>query len=439
MHAALRSPLTAGIALCGASAIALTPIAPTMPALTEIQARAVSSAEVALTAAVNPIEQWAQVIQQALANGGVLAQNWAANPVPILRQLLTNQLGYGEQAVSALQGWVTGVINQLSLDNPAGTPAMIRLGIEQLLAGDFFGAVESVYGGVIQLVAFPAFSLLPLLQIPVKMAENFANVVSVLSNSVIGLGFGVIGTLYATVRNFGVAGQAVVDALRAGDLLGAASALVAIPGAVVGALLNGDEITSAPGLLSPSGLIGQLMNLANSIAVALGAVPAAPTVAPDTTLTTVSSVPDSVALSATTDTVETVTVSTTVTEEPVTEEAVAEEAVAEEPVTEEAVVEEPVTEEPVVEEPSATTETEATETGSDATGEATTGNGGTDLSDGNKAEPGSAEESGTSGSGTGGDETDSGTAPSGSTDADGTGGAGSSTGSGDSDSSGDSE
>lgn len=426
MHAALRSPLTAGIALCGASAIALTPIAPTMPALTEIQARAVSSAEVALTAAANPIEQWAQVIQQALANGGVLAEQWLADPAPILRQLLTNGLGYGQEIATALEASVMGLVDYLRLDNEYGLAATLQRGITQIAEGQFYNGINSLFEAAMLLVISPALPLIGLLQIPVTMAQNFADVIATLPNSVIGLGFAVLGNVSGVVAAFGSVGQAVVDAISTGDLVGALNAIVGAPATLVGAFLNGFEPVGAPGILSPYGVIDQLMGAANAIAVALGAPVAAQA---DATLAKVSSVPDSVALSATTDTVETVTVSTTVTEDPVTEEVV-----AEEPVTEET-----VTEETATEEPSATTETETTDAGSGSTGEATTGSGGTDLSDGNKAEPGSAGESGTSDGGTGGDETDSGTTPSGSTDADGTGSADSSTGSDDSDSSGDSE
>ena len=432
MHAAVRSPLTAGIALCGASAIALTPIAPTMPALTEIQARAVSSAEVALTAAANPIEQWAQVIQQALVNGGVLAQNWAANPLPILRQLLTNQLGYGEQIAVSLQNSVNALVGYLTPGTSFGLWETLNRAFTEIASGQIYAGTNTLFEAALGLIIGPAFPVLGLLQIPVEMAKNFADVVATLPNAVLGLGLGALGNVAGVVAAVGLIGQNVVDALSTGDLFGVINAVVGAPATLVGAVLNGFPDTGAPGILSPGGLVDQLMNAANAIAVALGL--AAPVAAQaDTTLAKVSSVPDSVALSATTDTVETVTVSTTVTEEAVTEESVTEEAVAEEPVTEET----------ATEEPSATTETETetetTETGSGSTGEATTGNGATDLSDGNKAEPGAAGESGTSGGGTGGDEADADSTPSDSTGADSTESGDSSTGSGDSDSSGDSE
>lgn len=427
MHAAVRSPLTAGIALCGASAIALTPIAPTMPTLTELQARAVSSAEVALTAAANPIDQWAQVIQQAFVNGGVLVQNWAADPLPILRQLLTNGLGYGQQITVSLQNSMNALVGYLTPGTSFGLWETLNRAVTQISQGQFYDGVNTLFEAGLGLIIGPAFPLLGLTQIPVEMAQKFANVVSAASNSVLGIGLGALGNVAGVVSAFGKVGQDVIDALGTGDVIAALNAILGAPATIVGAVLNGFPETGAPGLLSPGGLVDQLMNAAKAIAVALGAVASAPATTADTTLAEVSSVPDSVALSASTDTVTAVTVSTTVTEEAATEEAVTEEAATEEPVVEEPVVEEPVTEEPAVEEPSATTETE---TGTET-------NGGTDLSGGNKAEPGSTGETGASSGGTGGgDEADSGTTPSGSTDTDTSAGGDSSTGSGDSDSSG---
>lgn len=240
----------------------------------------------------------------------------------------------------------------------------LNAALTEIASGQIYNGTRALFDTALGLIIGPAFPLLGLLQLPVTMAQKFANVVATIPNAVIGLGLGALGNIAGVVAAAGMVGQNVVDALSTGDLIGALNAIVGAPAALVGAVLNGFPDTGAPGLLSPGGPVDQLMNAAKAIAVALGAVAPAPAVAPDT-LAKVSSVPDSVALSASTDTVDTVTVSTTVTEEAVTEEPVTEEPVVEEPVAEE-----PVVEEPVVEEPSATTETETetTETGSGSTG-----------------------------------------------------------------------
>ena len=269
MHAAVRSRLNMGIAMAGAGAIALAPIAQPMPAIAELQARAVSSAEVALSAAANPIEQWAEIIQTTLANGGALAQSYLNNPLPILHQLLNNGLGYGQQTVTALQTSFTNLVDQLRFDNPYGFPVTVRHGLDQILAGQIYAGVSTLLDAGLGLIIGPVFPLLDLLQIPVTMAQNFANVVAALPMSVLGLGLGALGTFNGTIQATAFQAQAVFDALRTGDLAGVVGAIVATPGAIVNAVLNGFALTGAPGLLSPYGLVDQLIQAVNSIAQAI--------------------------------------------------------------------------------------------------------------------------------------------------------------------------
>ena len=124
MSAAVRSRLNIGIAVAGAGVIALAPINPSMPPIAEPLAHSVSNAAVALSASTNPIEQWLQIINTTLANGGALAQTYLDNPLPILRQLILNGIGYGEQTVTALRTTVTNLVNNLRLDNPKAQGAV---------------------------------------------------------------------------------------------------------------------------------------------------------------------------------------------------------------------------------------------------------------------------------------------------------------------------
>src|SRR5882757_370907 len=96
MQVASRPRLNAGIAVVGASVIAVCPLAPQMP---DVHLPSVQSAAVELASAVSaiaspvvtPIEQWTQVVQAAVANLGPLGQQLAADPAPILQQILANQ------------------------------------------------------------------------------------------------------------------------------------------------------------------------------------------------------------------------------------------------------------------------------------------------------------------------------------------------------------
>ena len=258
-----------GIALAGASAIALAPIAQPMPAIAELQAQAVSSAKVALTAAVNPIEQWGNIIRDALANGGGLVETYMTNPAPILHQLLINGLGYGGQTFAALQSSFGNLVDQLKLDNPYGFPAGVQNAFNQIRAGQLYEAYNTLFSAGLGLIVGPVFPLLELLQIPVNMAQNFADVVAVAPSVLVGASFGVIGTVNGTMQATAFQAQAVLDALKARDLMGAVNALVATPGAIVNAVLNGFALSGAPGLLTSGGLIDQVIQGLNAIAHAL--------------------------------------------------------------------------------------------------------------------------------------------------------------------------
>jgi uncharacterized membrane protein YgcG len=407
MHAAVRSRLNIGIAMAGAGAIALAPIAQPMPAIAELQARAVSSAEVALSAAANPIEQWAEIIQTTLANGGALAQSYLNNPLPILHQLLNNGLGYGQQTVTALQSSFTSLVEQLRFDNPYGFPVAVRQGLDQILAGQIYAGVSTLLDAGLGLIIGPVLPLLDLLQIPVTMAQNFANVVAALPTAVLGVGLGALGTLNGTIQATAFQAQAVFDALRTGDLVGVIGAIVATPGAIVNAVLNGFALTGAPGLLSPYGLVDQVIQALNNIANAI---------APTTPMALSAKVADtgpadlpSAALSVATATLgaEKVATTTEATKAAETETTAAEPAVTEPTATEPA----STTTEPAAAEPAATkpeTPSTATETKPETKPESgsTAGtNGATDTTDGNKAEPGKTGEptkpSGSTGSETG--------------------------------------
>lgn len=273
MSAAVRSRLNIGIAVAGAGVIALAPINPSMPTIAEPLAHSVSTAAVALSASTNPIEQWLQIINTTLANGGALAQTYLDNPLPIVRQLIVNGLGYGEQTVTALQSTVTNLVNNLRLDNPNGLPMQLGAAWDLLRVGDIANGLPALYGAVAGYALFSAFPLINLAQIPITMAKNFANVVEAGLGGAVQLVLGVLSVPAAVVGGTASQLQAVFDAVKAGDLLGTINEALGIPGAFVGAVLNG--FGSNPGLLSTDGFVDIAIRALNSIAVALGAAPAA--------------------------------------------------------------------------------------------------------------------------------------------------------------------
>lgn len=108
MHAALRPFVTAGVALVGASAIAVTPIAPTPH---EVH---IASSAVELTAAPQPLEFYRQVTREALTNAAKVVGpylrlplaliDFLTEPVYVVRVVVSNLfnpalVSYGVQTV----------------------------------------------------------------------------------------------------------------------------------------------------------------------------------------------------------------------------------------------------------------------------------------------------------------------------------------------------
>ena len=131
MQMALRPYVTAGIALVGASVIAVAPIAPHPD---------VHLPAVQLTAAIdNPIEVFTPVINAAGTWLTNTIRSEIANPFPILHQIVTNQITTAGQLLQAVNadGAALG-------DLAAGLPATLQIAFAKLAVGDVNGAIDSV-------------------------------------------------------------------------------------------------------------------------------------------------------------------------------------------------------------------------------------------------------------------------------------------------------
>ena len=135
MRAALRPYSTAGVALVGASVIAVSPIAPPMPDVQEATTRAVSNAQVELAALVNPIEEWAQVFQTAFVNATAIGSQIAADPAPILSAIGGNQVLTAQFLAELARGYVSGYLTAAG-----NIPANVEAAIQQIESGDIAAA-----------------------------------------------------------------------------------------------------------------------------------------------------------------------------------------------------------------------------------------------------------------------------------------------------------
>ncbi len=108
MHTAVRPYFTGGIALVGASVIAVSPIAPPPPDI-HLPNPAQVAASVELAAFVNPITTLVDVIQTSINNLSTTGGQVLADPFPVLQQLGVNALGYANTLGTAAQGLANAI------------------------------------------------------------------------------------------------------------------------------------------------------------------------------------------------------------------------------------------------------------------------------------------------------------------------------------------
>lgn len=310
MHVASRSYLATGAALVSASAIAISPIAPPVPDI-HLPAINASSASVALSAAVNPLVTWGEVIETSLANINAVGQRWLGDPAPLLRQILANQLqmatnfpAVAQALVARLGQWnpadpnsipatidqfitnqidgvgiladtLDSVIQQLNAlmnpNDPFGVPATLRQIFNEISSGQYaqgfttFTSLAVAVGFPIIMAGFPVAGVLaqPFRDLadiidPTGVASrpliNVANFIeripSVLPSVLIN---GVLGPLNSAGVATAQSLEDIVGALRNADPVMLASAVLNAPAQITGAFLNG---IMAPGGFPMAGLIG---------------------------------------------------------------------------------------------------------------------------------------------------------------------------------------
>jgi hypothetical protein len=133
MQLAMRPYVTAGIAIVGASVIAVTPIAPSANVSMSMQS-------VNLTASIdNPIAVFTPVVNAAGDWITSTIQSEIANPFPILQQIAANQITTAREVLAAAQAGAKG-LGELA----AGLPAALQAAGAKLAVGDVNGAIDAI-------------------------------------------------------------------------------------------------------------------------------------------------------------------------------------------------------------------------------------------------------------------------------------------------------
>jgi hypothetical protein len=298
MHIAVRPYAAAGVALLSAGVIAVSPVAPQMPAIQAAE-RALTSANVQLAASVDPIELWVQVFQTAAANLTVIGQQVAANPTPILSQVIANQVASFTALGNSLQSSAQ-TVNQIF----QSAPDALQTALTQLQDGNIVGAVDTFNNNLVIPLTLAALQVVSdSLRPVVSTVQNFGKAFATLPDDVFAVVLPMTYPLLSAVNAIVQTTQDVSDGVAAGDVGAVVNALVNAPAHLVGGVLNGagsilGGLLPAAGILTPydpnfgflaSGPISSLIALRETIAQALGATPPAPPAAAATSA--VSTVP----------------------------------------------------------------------------------------------------------------------------------------------------
>jgi len=271
MQIAVRSTYTAGVALIGAGVIAMSPVSP--PTMTSLQLPAVQSSAVQLAAATNPITQWEQIVTEALQNTKTLVAGVFADPAPVLGQIVKNEISNFGTLGGALKDFMTAFVGQLG-DVPAG----LRTGLTQVFTGHISDGFQTLFQTVLTPIMVPIITVPDFLTdiqgFFAKPVQNLVNVITAAITPASGMGwvltagFPVISVMADMVAATGDSLQLVLDSVKSGNLVGALGAILAIPGTITGALLNGYQIEGG-GLLGPNGFFQGLRNALKVIATAI--------------------------------------------------------------------------------------------------------------------------------------------------------------------------
>ncbi len=269
MNLALRPYATAGVALVGASVIAVTPLAPP----SEVHLPALSSqASVELAAFTNPLDTWAAVLSATITNLEVRGQVIINNPAPILRQVIANQMANATVLAGVGQQVATNIQGLLDPSNPYSSVSWLQKAVDQVAAGDVGSAIGSIYQAVWYLpaagIGFPLLSAFSIVNTTMTHLQKF---VATIPNLIVSAGqnfaFGTGGAIQSALSD---TAQGLVDAIKVGDVETAASIALNVPAVLAGAVLNGYGPYSQSGLLGEYGPVKYAVKWLETAAEAIG-------------------------------------------------------------------------------------------------------------------------------------------------------------------------
>ncbi|MBP2455889.1 hypothetical protein [Mycolicibacterium lutetiense] len=251
--------LLAGVAMVSAGAIAVTPVAQNATVIQQAKSLAYELTAV-MDATASPTVIYGALANNTFTNLSGLGAALAANPAPLLSQVLENQLGYAakfgaafEAVPASLKTWYEG---------PKGK-VMLEKAQAHLMAGEIGDAYEwfnhsmlYAFQGAFGPLIAPGFILsgIPrggteyLTGIPEQIAQNFTNLIGATFTSsvlVSGVFQGAFGAVSGTMFELSRVSEAFSTRVAAQDIQGAVNVLANTPGVLANAFLNGFDYADA--------------------------------------------------------------------------------------------------------------------------------------------------------------------------------------------------
>ncbi|MCV7102459.1 PE family protein [Mycobacterium palustre] len=179
---------------------------------------------------------WANVVTGAWTNLQQIGAEMQADPLPILAQVMHNQLGFASRAGSDLQTIWTGGLQPLLQQMPQNLQTLFS----GIAAGNISASVNAFNTNILVSLIPTEISLVDLLGIPGAEAQNFTDVLSQqLSNVGLETLLAPLGITFGTTQAMADGMQAAVDAWNAGQPLVGLADAINVPAMATGAFLNG--------------------------------------------------------------------------------------------------------------------------------------------------------------------------------------------------------
>jgi hypothetical protein len=267
MHKAFRPYMTAGVAVVGASAIAVAPVIATPPDVKIVNP--------AVQQTASPLDTYVETVREALENLEALLGSALALPAPTgwtlelaLDSMLRDPGANVQMFVNELEarGPLAGASLPALLENAAGA---VQTAIDRAAEGNFDLAIVSLIRTYVTLAPVVA----AVVSAPLKLLgpELAAAATVVLAKSL----NAAIGPVLSGIGKAGVAMQNIANALNAEP--GSPSplvALIAAPGTVADGVLNGFAVVPGPiafpGLLTPGDAFDPKKPNPGPVALAIG-------------------------------------------------------------------------------------------------------------------------------------------------------------------------